>query len=242
MPDLGPVFGAILEVFGPVIGAALKALLRTVFGMVLLGVVVTVATVAFVAQGSWLRGSIAAAVLLVALAIVTGILAVKNAVMRGLLHGLEKLALGKRVLGVLFGKLGVTDDSTQGERAGAIGRTVERVPLREAEDRLRGAVNSVLAERAGKTGFRAWIARKLIASAVTRIEAIPLARFRSDDAKAGGVDLLVVRDELSATIDQTLASTISSKLNLLNWAIAGLYVLLAVLIAFGLPRLLPGQA
>lgn len=239
MPDLGPAVGALLEVFGPVIGAALKALLRTVFGMVLLGVVVTVATVAYVAQGSWLRGGIAAAVLLVALAVVTGILAVKNAVMRGLLHGLQKLALGKRVLGVLFAKLGVTDDSTQGERAGALGRTVERVPLRDAEARLRGAVNAVLAERAEKTGVRAWLARKLIASAVTRIEAITLARFRSEDAQAGGVDLLVVRDELSTTIDQTLASTISSKLNVLNVAIAGLYVVLAALIAVGLPRLWP---
>ena len=36
MPDLGPVFGALLELFGPVIGAALKALLKTVFGMALL--------------------------------------------------------------------------------------------------------------------------------------------------------------------------------------------------------------
>ncbi|MEW6433975.1 MAG: hypothetical protein AB1730_20940 [Myxococcota bacterium] len=239
MPDLGPAVGALLKVFGPVIGAALKALLRTVVGMVLLGVVVTIATVAYVAQGSWVRGGIAAALVLVALAIVTGILAVKNAVMRGLLHGLQKLALGKRVLGVLFAKLGVTEDSTQGERAGAIGRTLERVPLRDAETKLRGAVNAVLSERAEKTGVRAWMARKLIAAAVTRIEAITLARFRTQDAKAGGVDLLVVRDELSTTIDETLASTIASKLNALNLAVAGLSVVLAVLIALGLPRLLP---
>lgn len=239
MPDLGPAVGALLEVFGPVIGAALKALLRTVFGMVLLGVVVTVATVAFVSQGAWQRGVLAAVLLLIALVVVTGVLAVKNAVMRGLLHGLQKLALGRRVLGVLFAKLGVTEDSAQGERAGAIGRTVERLPLRDAEARLRGAVNAVLSERAEKTGVRAWLARKLIASAVTRIEAITLARFRSQDMKTGGVDLLVVRDELSTTIDQTLASTIASKLNVLNVAIAGLYVLLAATIALGLPYLLP---
>lgn len=56
MPDLGPAFGALLELFGPVVGAALKALLRTVFGMVLLGTVVMGSTIAYAADGSWLRG------------------------------------------------------------------------------------------------------------------------------------------------------------------------------------------
>jgi hypothetical protein len=198
-----------------------------------------VATVAFVSQGVWQRGVLAAVLLLIALVVFTGVLAVKNAVMRGLLHGLQKLALGRRVLGVLFAKLGVTEDGTQGERAGAIVRTIERIPLREAEVRLRGAVNAVLAERAEKTGMRAWLARKLIALAVTRIEAITLARFRSEDAKSGGVDLLIVRDELSKTIDQRLASTVASRLKRLNVGIAGLYLALAAAVALGLHLLWP---
>ncbi len=237
MPDLGPVFGALLDLFGPVIGAALKALLKTVFGMALLGAVVTVTTVYFAAQGSWLRGLIAAVLSLVALAIVTGILAVKNAIMRGLLHGLKTLQLGTRVLTLLFNQLGVTENSKQGERAGAVGRTVERLPLRDAEAKLSGAVLSLLAERAGKTGVRAWMARKLIEAALTRIEAITLARFREQDSRTGGVDLLVVRDELAASIDGTLASGIAAQLNKLNILVAGLYVVFAVLIAIALPRL-----
>ena len=117
MPDLGPAFGALLD-FGPVIGAALKALLKTVFGMVLLGAVVTAFTVYFAARGLVGAALIAAVLSLVALAVVTGILAVKNAVMRGLLHGLKKLQLGTRVLTLLFNQIGVTERSTQGERAG----------------------------------------------------------------------------------------------------------------------------
>jgi hypothetical protein len=237
MPDLGPVFGALLDLFGPVIGAALKALLKTVFGMVLLGAVVTGATVWMAAEGSWVRALIAAVLSLIALAICTGVLAVKNAVMRGLLHGLEKLQLGNRVLKLLFNQLGVTENSTQGERAGAIGRTVERLPLREAEARLSGAVKGLLDARAGKTGLRAWMARKLMETTLTRIESITLARFRSEEAKAGGVDLLVVRDELAATIDVTLAKGISASLNKVNLLIAGLYVLFAVAIALVLPAL-----
>ncbi|MBL8953451.1 MAG: hypothetical protein JNK82_21935 [Myxococcaceae bacterium] len=240
MPDLGPVFGALLDAFGPVIGAALKALLKTVFGMVLLGAVVTGTTVYFAAQGSWLRGLIAAALSLVALGVVTGILAVKNAIMRGLLHGLQKLQLGTRVLKLVFNQLGVTEESTQGERAGSVGRVVEKLPLRDAEARLSGAVNGLLAERAAKTGLRAWLARKLVESALQRIERITLAKFRSEDAKTGGVDLLVVRDELAAGIDGTLASTISGQLNKVNILVAGLYVVFAVVIAAVLPRLVPG--
>lgn len=239
MPDLGPVFGALLELFGPVIGAALKALLKTVFGMVLLGALVTSFTVYFASQGSWLRALIAAVLSLVALAVVTGILAVKNAIMRGLLHGLQKLQLGSRVLTLLFNQLGVTERSTQGERAGAVGRTVERLPLREAEAKLSGAVNALLAERAAKTGVRAWLARKLVVAALTRIESITLARFRSDDAKSGGVDLLVVRDELADGIDGTLAKGLTGSLNKVNFLVAGLYVLFATLIAVFLPRLVP---
>lgn len=239
MPDLGPAFAGLLELFGPILRVALKALLRTVFGMVLLGVVVTVATVAYVAQGSWLRGGLAAALLLVALAIATGVLAVKNAVLRGLLHGLQRLALGRRILEVLFNRLGITEGTTHGDRGGAALQVVERVPLRDAEDRLRSAVEGLLAERAAKSGVRAWLARQLIAAAVTRIERITLARFRADDAKEPGVDLLLVRDELSATIDAALANTVSSKLNALNLVAAGLYVALACVIALGLPRLLP---
>jgi len=237
MPDLGPVFGALLDLFGPVIGAALKALLKTVFGMVLLGAVVTVTTVYFAAQGSWLRALIAAALSLVALAIVTGILAVKNAIMRGLLHGLKKLQLGNKVLMLVFNQLGVTEKSTQGERAGAVGRAVEKLPLRDAEAKLSGAVLSLLAERAGKTGVRAWLSRKLIEAALTRIETLTLARFREEDSRTGGVDLLVVRDELAASIDGTLAGMINAQLNKLNLLVAGLYVVFAVLIAIALPRL-----
>lgn len=240
MPDLGPVFAGLLELFGPVIGAALKALLKTVFGMLLLGALVTSLTVYFSAQGSWLRGLIAAVLSLVALGVCTGILAVKNAIMRGLLHGLQKLSLGTRLLKVLFGQLGVTEASEQGDRAGALGRTIEKLPLRDAEQRLSGAVKSLLDARAQQTGLRAWLSRKLMTTVLEKIEKLTLARFRSEDAAHGGVDLLVVRDELATGIDQTLAKGITAQLNKVNLLIAGLYVVFAVLIAFALPRLVPG--
>lgn len=238
MPDLGPAFAGLLELFGPIIGAALKALLRTVFGMVLLGVCVTAGTVWLAAEGSWLRGAIAAGLSLIALAIVTGMLAMKNAIGRGLLLGLEKLSLGKRVLTLLFDRVGVTDDSTHAERAGAAGRLVETLPLREAEAKVTSAVNGLLAEGAGRGGVRGWLMNKLLTSILTRVQAVTLARFRSDANAASGLDLRLIRDELSGLIDAKLAGTVASKLSALNLVIAGLYVVLSLGIAAALPHLI----
>ncbi len=237
MPDLGPAFGALLELFGPVVGEALKALLRTVFGMVLLGAAVMACTVGYAAQGSWLRGLIAGGLCAVALAVVTGILAVKNAVMRGLLHGIERLGLSAKLLRILFDQIGVTEASEQGERAGAVGRAAERVPLAQAEKRLRGAVEGLLGQRAAKTGVRAWMARKVMAGTLVRVEAVTLTRFREDDAKLGGVDLKLVRDELGAGIDGAIGRSIASKLNALNIVIAGVFVILSGFIAIAVARL-----
>lgn len=236
MPDLGPAFAGLLELFGPIIGAALKALLRTVFGMVLLGVCVTAGTIWIAADGSWVRGAIAAVFSLIALAIVTGMLAVKNAVGRGLLLGLEKLSLGKRVLTLIFNRIGVTDDSAHADRAGTAGRLAETLPLREAEEKVTSAVNGILAEGAGKGGVRGWLMSKLLNSLLTRVQALTLARFRSDANAASGIDLRMVRDELSGLIDAKLASTVASKLNLLNLLIAGVYVVLSLGVAVLLPH------
>jgi hypothetical protein len=238
MPDLGPAFAGLLELFGPIIGAALKALLRTVFGMVLLGVCVTGATVYFAAQGSWTRGAIAAGLSLIALVIVTGMLAVKNAVGRGLLLGLEKLSLGKRVLTMVFNRIGVTDESDHADRAGAAGRLAEKLPLREAEEKLTNAVNGMLAEGAGKGGVRGWMMTKLLNATLVRVQALTLTRFRSDTNSASGIDLRVIRDELAGVIDGKLSSTVASKLNLLNLMIAGVYVLFSITIALLLPRIM----
>ena len=169
---------------------------------------------------------------------VTGFLAVKNAILRGLLHGLKRLHLGARLLGLLFDRLGVSEGTEQGERAGTVGRVVERLPLQQAEAKLRSGVDALLEERAAKRGVRAWLARALSNAALRQVEKVTLARFRTLDAAQGGVDLLVVRDELAATIDGALAQSVAAQLNKVNLLAAGLYVAFAVLLALGLPRLL----
>ncbi len=237
MGDLGPTFGAILEAFGPVIGAALKALLRTVAGMVLFGVTVTVAVVWISSNGSWVRGALAAVCCLVALAIVTGIVAVKNAVLRGLLAGVEKIALGQKLFRLVFDQLGVSEESVQGERAGGVGRALERLPLREAEAKLEGAVTAVLGQHSLERGVRAWLSRKLMAAALARVRSVTLARFRTQQAQLGGVDLLAVRNELGGAIDGLIARQVAAHLAKLNLLIAGLYLALAALAGLAASKL-----
>lgn len=219
MPDLGPAVGGLLELFGPIIRVAFGALVRTVFGMVLLGVAVTTGVIYFSAQGSWLRGLIAAALCLVALAVVTAILAVKNAALRGLLHGIEKLNLGGKLFRVVFDQLEDT----------AVDRAQQKLPLEQAEAKLRGAVDKVLGQRAQQKGVRGWLARKLLEAGISRVEAVTLARFRSDQQQHGGVDLQLVRDELGLAIDGLISRQVAAHLNRLNIVIAGLYVVFAVL-------------
>jgi hypothetical protein len=220
VPDLGPAVGGLLELFGPVLRVAFGALVRTVAGMIFLGVCVTTAVIYFSAQGSWLRGLIAAVLCLVALAIVTAILSVKNAALRGLLHGIEKLNLGGKLFTMVFDQL---EDSS-------VDRAQQKVPLEQAEAKLRGAVQSVLGHRAQQKGMRGWLARKLLEAGISRVEAVTLNRFRSDQQQHGGVDLRLVRDELGVAIDSLIGRQVSAHLNRLNILIAGLYVVFAVVV------------
>jgi len=237
MADYSAPIGALLETVAPVVGAGLRALLRTVVGMMLLCAAATLGSVWLAAHGSMARGVIAAVLCLVAGVIVTGVLAVKNAVLRALLTAVQQLALGGRVTRLLFERLGVGEASSHGERSGTLGRVVERLPLRDAEARLRGAVEGLLVERSEKTGLRAWLARRLLSAAVERVESLTLARLRSDDAAHGGVDLVLVRDELAGAIDGLLVGQLEGHALRLTGLIAGAYAVAAVLIGVGVSKL-----
>ena len=126
----------------------------------------------------------------------------KRAVTAALAAGLNKLGLGRRAMGMIFSRmLNVSEEEAMGERGAAVARKMERLPLADAEGRLRAAVEGLLGERAQQRGFRAWLARKIQAAALRRVEAITLVQFRKEEAAHGGVDLILVRDELGGKID-----------------------------------------
>jgi hypothetical protein len=219
MPDLGPLAGALMELLRP----ALKALLGTAVGMAIFSIALAGGSFYLAAQGGSTGGAVLAGILaLVVGAIFGGILSLKRAVLSALLSGLSRLALGSRVLGVVFSRIigvaGVAGDGAAGDRGGAVARTVERLPLADAEARLRGAVSSLLAE--GESG---WLRRRLRERLLESVERVTLARFRAEGA---GVDLLKVRDELAGQIDGLLAAQIGAVMTKLT---VGLTLLTAVL-------------
>jgi hypothetical protein len=237
MPDLGPAVGALFDLLSPVLGAAVRALARSVLGSLAVGL----ALLGLATWLTWGHGALGLALLLVpgvvALAAMTGVLAVKNAVLRGVLAAVGQLGLGKRAVLLVFSKLGVDEADAHGERAGAVARAAERVPLREAEQRLTGVVLGLLAERSGKTGVRAWVARSLLATVLSRVQAFTLARFREDGAQHGGVDLVKVRDELGSSVDGLIATQVLSQLNRLNVVVVAGYAAFVALLALAVSRL-----
>jgi hypothetical protein len=236
MSDLGPAVGAIFELLSPIVGPVFKAMFRTVFGMVALVSFAVIGSVWFASQGSMLRGLLAATLCLVSGAIVTGVLVMKNGMLRGLLAAVERVSIGKKTLSLVFSKLGVDESGANENRTGLLG-TAERIPLAQAQAKLQTVVQSVLQERAEKTGFRAWISRKLMYALLERVEALTLARFRDENASSGGVNLLKVRDELGGSIDSMIGLQVQSQANRLNMLIAGGYALGAALIGLGVSKL-----
>jgi hypothetical protein len=222
MSDLGPAVGAFLEVFGPVLGVALRSLVSTALGLAVFCVACATGSAWLAADGSWTRGLVAGGLCLLGGVAVTGVLAVKNGVLGGLLAAVEKVALGGRAVRLIFGQLGVGDET------GAVGALVERVPLGDAEARLKAVIERLLAERAAKSGLRAWLARATMAAIFLRVETFTLARFRADASAGGGVDLRLVRDQLGSSIDSLIAGEVRAQLRRLNVLVAGAYAAGAV--------------
>ena len=231
MGDLGPALGSLLEVFGPVLASALRAAARTTFGMVIFCLLCGSGSVLLAEHGSLGRGLLAGALCLVGGVSVTALLAVKNAVLLGLLAGVEKAALGGRSVRLVFAQLGVAEEGSTVQALAA------RIPLGEAEQRLKAAIDGLLLERSQQRGVRAWLARATMEAVFQRVERFTLARFRSDAAAAGGIDLRLVRDELGRSIDGLIAGQVSAQVLRLTMLIAGAYGVGAVVVGLLVSRL-----
>ncbi len=239
MPDLSAPVGALLDVFGPAIKAGLKAMLRTTLGMVVAAVLCAVAA-AFLARGAhWWQVPAAILVTLVAAAVAGAVLAMKSALFQAALHGLGQAQLGQKLFDRLFSSLLKIDEAQlHGERGGSLAQTGERMPLAQAETALKAAVARVLENEQAKThGVRAWLKRKLSQLLMQKIELLTLSRFRLESAQHGGVDLLLVRNELALQVDRLLAAKIRSALFAFRVIALGLFACISLGGALGIAAL-----
>jgi hypothetical protein len=173
-----------------------------------------------------------AAVVALLEALATGVvLGGKRALITALAHGLSTLRLGRTTVRILFGRLlGIADGDEFGARGGAMARALERIPLAQAEERLNTAVNGMVRAQTAGGGLRGWLRRKLQSKLLRFVHTYTLARFREQDFREGGVELVKVQTDLEELIDVRLAAKLRSGINV--WTI---------LVILGLPSAVLAQ-
>jgi hypothetical protein len=226
VPDLGPAAGAIFDIGAPILGRAFKAFAGSLVASALLAVVVAIGCYLVAARDGVARGLVAAAIAIALFAIAGGMVAVKRAILAALLHGFEKLQLGARTMKLLF------DVLLRGDRGVAIQRAVERIPLPEAEARLRAAVDKLISDDAAAGFFR----RRIRAAAIEKVALVTLARFRDENASYGAVDLVKVENELASRIDQLVVDAASGAALKVTAAFLGGATAISIVAAFLLRR------
>lgn len=237
MPDLAPVVGALFDLIGPLLGTALRTFLGTAAGMFVLGIGLAIYGFRTAAEAGGWKGLLAAlASLGIALALGV-VLAGKRAIGKALARGIQGGQLGRRTVGMLFERmLGLDTGGDKGERGGSLARTLERLPLAEAETRLASAVRSLVDAPPDARGLKAKLARKIQLKLLDLVEKVTVARFRQE-GQAGGIDLALVRDELSDRMDQMLSERVQGALARVTIVLIVIAVAASVAASHGIARL-----
>ncbi len=196
-----PSPSSIKEVVTDLAGTALRAFVGAFLRMLALCLLVLVVAVVIAAPGG-VRAAILLGLFVLALgAFLSWSAAIRGAVSAALIAGWQKMQLGSRTMRLLFERILAMDEHAEaGDRDRGVAAPIERLPLVEAESRLRRAVNTVLGETAQHKGIRGALARRIEASALRRVEALTLRAFH-DEEDGAGVDLVKVRDALAEGID-----------------------------------------
>lgn len=197
--------GTVLQIVGKAVGAGLKSFAKTTLALAALTVVLLGASLGIArAAGGWAMLA-AAALALVGGGVVWWIVASKRAVVAALGAGVQQSELGRHSMELIFDRLLQVDAAEEvGERGRRPAEVAERLPLRQAEERLTAVVDRVLAEPSAQTGLRAWLARKIRVASLRQVQRVTLEELRDEDTRHGGVDLVQVRDKLAGKIDKKL--------------------------------------
>jgi hypothetical protein len=198
MADLGPALGALSELAAPLLGRAFKAFIATTFGMITLGVLVALGSVYALADKGAKHMLLGAVCALLLFTVGGFALAGQRAVGSALLEGLRRAQLGTRTVRALFSALA----ATRGAQA------LERLPLAQAEEKLRAVAHQIITSPVEGGGLRASLGRKIRDSMVTKVEALTVKRFRAEGGDAGGIDVKKIGDELAAKADEALADQV----------------------------------
>jgi len=212
-----------IDLLRALIPPAVGAFLRTLGAMVALSLVLAGVSFGIAASASAGRGVVAALVAL-AVGLAAGVsLAGQRAAGAALMRGLGELKLGERTVALVFDRL------LQSSAA----PTLERLPMAQAEARLREVIEG-LTSGAGEGGLKGWLLGKLRSRLLEKVSLATLARFREEGQADGGVDLVKVRDDLSARADSLLKGKVQSALRRTTLILAGVATLVPLAVAVAL--------
>ncbi len=170
------------------------------------GVVAGASVTTWVARAGWGVALGAGMITLLLWGALASPLALKRGIAAGIAAAIERSAPGQAVLRELFDRmLAVDDASVMGQRGGGAVRTVENLPLRDAEQALKRAVGELLDVPLEGEGTRGGLRRRMRDALVERIEALTLTGLREADTGGAGVDLMKVRNQVGAGLDARLA-------------------------------------
>lgn len=214
-----PLPPIVAELVVQVVGAAVGAFLRTTLGMAALGIAAAIGSFWYAFDaGAW-QGALAA-VASVAICAGSGLLlASKRAALRGVRELVTSHRAGGRVVEAIFDRLAALPGVS----------VVGRIPLAEAERRLRSVVDVIDGD-----GF---LRRRIAARLVELVRSVTLARFRHAEAHEGGVDLALVRADLAGRADDLVADHVSALERRLTFVIVAVAVILCCAAALAIGRL-----
>jgi hypothetical protein len=168
------------------------------------------------------------------------VVGIKRATVIAAAEGLRSARMGRFGVRLIFERiLGTGGDPATDEKC-RIAQGIEKIPLAQAEQRLTDAVSAILRVDSNAPNRPGWFRRVIQAQLLAGVKKFTLRRFRTENAQAGGVDLVKIGDELENTVDDVLANQLQSKARWLTVFVFGGLVLAVVAQALGL-RLLAGM-
>jgi hypothetical protein len=191
--------------------AGLRAFAVAFFAMAAAGIVLAIISF-FILDGHSRWAAVIGAIVAVFEGIVAGsILGGRHASAAAAAHALGRLRLGSTVVRFIFERiLGINDQMTPGSRGARFVDTGKKMPLAQAERLLTQKFDD-FTKTAPAPG---WLAQKIRARVLGAVEKVTLSRCRKADAEEGGVDLLKLKTELEATIDERLVDKFKGGLTL----------------------------
>lgn len=184
---------------------ALRSWIATVLAWTLFGGNLAGLSYYVLREEHWMYSGAAAAAALLEGVTVGLVLGVKRSVLTAAEEGLDRWRLGREVVQWIFEQmLGVRREAEFGERGGRAARTLERLPLAQADELLNGTIRRL----SGDAEQGGWLRRKVRARLLAAVHQCTLARFRAEGAAHGGVDLLKVQADLAQSVDETLLRAI----------------------------------